>query len=63
MKRKKIRLAGLVADSIFSSDGIYPGEPGFMAEAIANVRMAGGLFIADEVQPGFRPHGRKHVGL
>ena len=28
MKRKKIRFAGLVADSIFSSDGIYPGQPG-----------------------------------
>ena len=62
MKRKKIRLAGLVADSIFSSDGIYPGEPGFMAEAIANVRKAGGLFIADEVQPGFARTGESMWG-
>ena len=57
MKRKKIRFAGLVADSIFSSDGIYPGQPGFMAEAIASVRKAGGMFIADEVQPGFARTG------
>jgi len=62
MNRKKIHLAGLVADSIFSSDGIYPGEPGFMAEAIANVRMAGGLFIADEVQPGFARTGESMWG-
>src|SRR6185437_8541452 len=38
MKKRKIRFAGLVADSIFSSDGIYPGESGFMAEAIGDVR-------------------------
>jgi 4-aminobutyrate aminotransferase-like enzyme len=63
MKRKKIRLAGLVADSIFSSDGIYPGEPGFMAEAIASVRKAGGVFIADEVQPGFARTGEKMWGF
>jgi 4-aminobutyrate aminotransferase-like enzyme len=53
MKRKKIRPAALIADSIFSSDGIYPGKPGFLAEAVASVRKAGGVFIADEVQPGF----------
>ena len=63
MKRKKIRFAGLVADSIFSSDGIYPGEPGFMAEAIADVRKEGGLFIADEVQPGFARTGEKMWGF
>ena len=63
MKRKKIRFAGLVADSIFSSDGIYPGEPGFMAEAIADVRKAGGLFIADEVQPGFARTGETMWGF
>ena len=63
MKRKKIRLAGLVADSIFSSDGIYPGKPGFMEEAIAEVRKAGGVFIADEVQPGFARTGETMWGF
>ncbi len=63
MKKKKIRFAGLVADSIFSSDGIFPGEPGFMAEAIASVRKAGGVFIADEVQPGFARTGERMWGF
>lgn len=63
MKRKKIRFAGLIADSIFSSDGIYPGEPGVMAEAIEIVRNAGGVFVADEVQPGFARTGEKMWGF
>jgi 4-aminobutyrate aminotransferase-like enzyme len=63
MKRKKIRFAGLIADSIFSSDGIYSGEPGFMAEAIASVRKEGGMFIADEVQPGFARTGETMWGF
>ncbi|MEI4485670.1 aspartate aminotransferase family protein [Frigidibacter sp. MR17.14] len=45
--------AALVVDSIFSSDGIYADPAGFIAPAVAAVRAAGGLFIADEVQPGF----------
>ena len=53
MRGKGIRLAGMMADSIFSSDGVYPGEPGFLSEAVASVRAAGGVYIADEVQPGF----------
>ena len=53
MRAKGIRFAGMIADSIFSSDGVYPGQPGFLAEAVATVRAAGGLYIADEVQPGF----------
>ena len=53
MRGKGIRLAGMMADSIFSSDGVYPGEPGLLSEAVASVRAAGGVYIADEVQPGF----------
>jgi 4-aminobutyrate aminotransferase-like enzyme len=47
-----IRLAALLVDTIFSSDGVYPDQPGF-AEAVEAVRAAGGVFIADEVQAGF----------
>jgi len=47
-----IRPAALVVDTIFASDGVYPSVEG-LAEAVAAVRKAGGLFIADEVQPGF----------
>jgi 4-aminobutyrate aminotransferase-like enzyme len=52
--------AGLVVDSIFSSDGIFVDPPGFLATAAKTVREAGGLFIADEVQSGF---GRTGAGL
>lgn len=55
-----IGVAALVADSIFSSDGIFADPAGFLAPAVAAVRAAGGLFIADEVQPGF---GRTGAGL
>jgi 4-aminobutyrate aminotransferase-like enzyme len=55
-----IRLAGLIVDSIFSSDGVFADPPGFLAGAATATREAGGLFIADEVQPGF---GRTGAGL
>lgn len=44
--------SALIVDTIFSSDGIYP-DPSVLAPAVAAVRRAGGVFIADEVQPGF----------
>lgn len=55
-----IGCAALLVDTIFSSDGIFADPPGFLAAAVAAVRAAGGLFIADEVQPGF---GRTGAGL
>ena len=48
-----IRPAALIVDTIFSSDGVIPDPAGFLAPAVAAIRAAGGLFIADEVQPGF----------
>jgi len=47
-----IRPAALVVDTIFASDGVLPDLTG-LAAATAAVRAAGGLLIADEVQPGF----------
>jgi 4-aminobutyrate aminotransferase-like enzyme len=47
-----IRPAALIVDTVFASDGGHPDLEG-LAEAVAAVRAAGGLFIADEVQPGF----------
>ena len=44
--------AALIVDTIFASDGCYPAVDG-LTDAVAAVRTAGGLFIADEVQPGF----------
>lgn len=63
MNAAGIRLAAFVADSIFSSDGVFPGEPGFLAPTIAAVRQAGGLYVADEVQPGFGRTGEKMWGF
>jgi 4-aminobutyrate aminotransferase-like enzyme len=48
-----IGFAALVVDSIFSSDGIFADPAGFLQPALDAVHEAGGLFIADEVQPGF----------
>ncbi len=53
MRRQGIKPAGLIVDTIFSSDGVFADPPGFLQEAVAAVRRAGGVFIADEVQPGF----------
>jgi 4-aminobutyrate aminotransferase-like enzyme len=55
-----IKLAGLIVDTIFSSDGIYADPPGFLRSVAEIVRRAGGMLIADEVQPGF---GRTGGGL
>jgi 4-aminobutyrate aminotransferase-like enzyme len=54
-----IRTAALIVDTIFASDGVHADVPG-LARAVAAVRKAGGLFIADEVQPGF---GRLGTGM
>jgi len=45
--------AAFICDSIFSSDGVFSEPPGFLQPAIARVKKHGGLFICDEVQPGF----------
>lgn len=48
-----IGVAGLLVDTIFSSDGVYADPAPFLGPAVKAVHDAGGLFIADEVQPGF----------
>lgn len=53
MRADGVRPAGLLVDTIFSSDGVCSHPPGFLAAAVGEIRAAGGLFIADEVQPGF----------
>ncbi|MCX8998110.1 aspartate aminotransferase family protein [Rhizobiaceae bacterium BDR2-2] len=60
LNREGLGVAALVVDSIFSSDGIYADPAGFLRPAVEAVRRAGGVFIADEVQPGF---GRTGSGL
>ncbi|MFK7161607.1 aspartate aminotransferase family protein [Marinospirillum sp. MEB164] len=58
-----IRFAGLIADSLFSSDGVLPGPRGFLKPAIDLIHQQGGVFIADEVQPGFARTGEHFWGF
>jgi 4-aminobutyrate aminotransferase-like enzyme len=53
MQAEGIKPCALLVDGIFSSDGVFPGKPGFLKEAVDAIRAAGGIYIADEVQPGF----------
>lgn len=52
-----IHPAALIVDTIFASDGVFPDAEGVQA-ACAAIHAAGGIFIADEVQPGFGRLGR-----
>jgi 4-aminobutyrate aminotransferase-like enzyme len=53
LQRHGIRPAALILDTVFSSDGVFADPVGFLRPAVQAIRDAGGLFIADEVQPGF----------
>jgi 4-aminobutyrate aminotransferase-like enzyme len=50
-------LAAFIADSFFSSDGVFANPTDVLAPVAEVVRRAGGLFIADEVQSGFGRSG------
>lgn len=63
MRAEGVRLAGLLVDTIFSSDGVIAGPRGFLQPAVRLVREAGGLFIADEVQAGFGRLGESMWGF
>jgi 4-aminobutyrate aminotransferase-like enzyme len=63
MQAHGIKPAALLVDTIFSSDGIFADPAGFLAPAVAAIREAGGLFIADEVQPGFGRTGADMWGF
>ncbi len=63
LQRHGIQPAALIVDTIFSSDGVYADPPGFLKPAAQAIRAAGGLFIADEVQPGFARTGSHFWGF
>ncbi|WP_029088772.1 aspartate aminotransferase family protein [Brevibacterium album] len=60
-------VAALLVDSTFTSDGILAGEGVRLTAAVDAVHAAGGLYIADEVQSGFRRTGSwwgyEHLGV
>ncbi|MDT5078985.1 MAG: hypothetical protein QOJ80_3622 [Mycobacterium sp.] len=62
LERHGHRFSALLLDSIFSSDGIYV-DPSILAPATEIVHRAGGVFIADEVQPGFARTGEAMWGF
>jgi 4-aminobutyrate aminotransferase-like enzyme len=55
-------VAAFIADSLFSSDGIFSDPTDFLAPVAAAVRKAGGIFVADEVQSGFGRSGDRFWG-
>ncbi|MEJ2417247.1 MAG: aspartate aminotransferase family protein [Exilibacterium sp.] len=63
LQRHGIKPAMLLVDSVFTSDGILPEPAGFLKGAVDAIKRAGGLFIADEVQPGFGRTGEHMWGF
>ncbi|WP_339115236.1 aspartate aminotransferase family protein [Thioclava sp. GXIMD2076] len=55
-------IACFIADSLFSSDGIYSDPKGLLAPVAEVVRAHGGIMIADEVQSGFGRSGEAMWG-
>jgi len=55
-------IACFIADSVFSSDGIYEIPNDFLKKIYQEIRGFGGVVIADEVQSGFGRLGEKMWG-
>ncbi len=63
MRQDGIEPAAFIVDTVFSSDGLYPDPAGFLKPAVDLIRAEGGIFIADEVQPGFARTGDAFWGF
>jgi len=63
LERHGYRLAALVTDSAYSSDGIFTDPVGYMRTVVEEVHAAGGVYIADEVQSGFARLGDSMWGF
>lgn len=53
-----MQVAGILVCPDFANEGLLTVPPGFLEQAVARVRKAGGVFIADEVQAGFGRSGQ-----
>ncbi len=62
-RKNGIKPAALIVDTIFASDGVFADPKGFLAPAVDEIRKAGGIFIADEVQAGFGRTGEAFWGF
>lgn len=57
-----IKPAALLIDTLFANEGLPRLPAGFVDKAVALIRQAGGIFIADEVQAGFARTGEHFWG-
>ena len=62
LERRGIKPAAFIIDTIASSGAVITPPPGYLSAVAKIIRDAGGLFIADEVQPGFARTGRNFWG-
>lgn len=63
MRADGVEPAAFLVDTVFSSDGLHPDPAGFLQPAVDLIRSEGGIFIADEVQPGFARTGDHFWGF
>jgi 4-aminobutyrate aminotransferase-like enzyme len=62
LKRRGVKPAAFVIDTIMSTEGVVRPPPRYLKSAADIIRNAGGLFIADEVQAGFGRTGNQFWG-
>ena len=63
LANRGIKPAAFVIDTIVSSGGVIAPPAGYLKRAADIVHAAGGLFVADEVQPGFGRTGSHFWGF
>ncbi|ONI91051.1 aspartate aminotransferase family protein [Saccharothrix sp. ALI-22-I] len=63
LERHGYRLAALITDCAYSSDGIFTDPVGYLKAMVEEVHAAGGVYIADEVQSGFARLGDSMWGF
>lgn len=63
LARRGHKPAAFIVDTIFSNEGLPTVPAGYLSKAVDIVREAGGLFVADEVQPGFGRIGTHFWGF
>lgn len=63
LRANGVKPAAFMIDTIVSSNGVLDVPSGYLGKAAEIIRAAGGLFIADEVQPGFGRTGEHYWGF